>query len=536
MTTPRKKRCSCSSSRTTPDYCNIEVHCIHRIYLAPRAHSVYKLAFPTHKNARSQTPPDDEIVEAFDHRLRRSRDRILVRSTSWRVTVGDIDDWSRLAAERVYTARLSPGSVVGLAAPNGPAFLAGFLALRRARCTALLLDHAAPAAERARVLSTIGGQAVLDCRTDTKARTLHARLDTVAHPTSNANRPDRAVIKMTSGSAGTPRGIAFGAEALLADEDALARTMGLREDDRLVVAVPMSHSYGFTTLALAALVRGLQLIMPSDAGPLAPLIAADHCAATVFPTVPAYLQTLLRLSQPPQWPKTVRLFITAGAPLPVATAAKFRERSGRPVHVFYGSSESGGICFDRAGDAGERGAVGTPVDGVRISLTAVDDPPGAGLLAVRSSAVGETYVPASNQSLSEGCFQTADLATWRNDEIVLLRRTDRVLNVRGFQVDPAEVERVLVALPGVDEVFVMDSSGSGGVGTLLRAVLACPTRTLDAGAVMSWCRTHLAEHKVPRSLVFVDALPRTSRGKIDRAALAALPIRCDDRAGSHVSS
>ena len=93
---------------------------------------------------------------------------------------------------------------------------------------------------------------------------------------------------------------------------------------------------------------------------------AAACGATVFPTVPAYLQALLRMSQPPPWPASLRLCLTAGAPLPPATAAQFREFSGRPVHVFYGASECGGICYDRSGDAGERGTVGTPVEGVSI--------------------------------------------------------------------------------------------------------------------------------------------------------------------------
>jgi long-chain acyl-CoA synthetase len=443
-----------------------------------------------------------------------------VISAGWRATVGDIDDWSRLAADRVSAERLAPGSVVGLAAPNGPAFLAGFLALRRTRCTVLLLDEGAPPDDRARVLSAIGARAVLDCRMTSDARGLTARVNALAGPTEPPEFPDRAVIKMTSGSMGTPRGVAVTAESLLADDDALTRTMGLREDDRLVAALPMSHRYGFTSLALPALTRGLQLAMPADAGPLAPLAAADQCDATVFPTVPAYLQAVLRLAQPPRWPRSIRLCLTAGAPLPPATAAQFRERTGRRVHVFYGSSECGGICFDREGDAGERGTVGTPIDGVSISLVAVDDaPPGTGLVCVRSAAVGETYVPASDPRLGGGRFQTADLAMWRDGEIELLRRADRVINVRGFKVDPGEVERVLADLPGVLDAVVTGTPGPDGLDTMLRAFVACPPGTLDAATVTAWCRPRLSDHKVPRSIVIVDQLPRTPRGKIDRVAL-----------------
>ena len=74
------------------------------------------------------------------------------------------------------------------------------------------------------------------------------------------------------------------------------------------------------------------------------------------------------MSQPPALADVVRLVISAGAILPGALAARFREAYGQPMHVFYGSSECGGICYDREGGAAERGTVGTPVDGVRISL------------------------------------------------------------------------------------------------------------------------------------------------------------------------
>ena len=147
--------------------------------------------------------------------------------------------------------------------------------------------------------------------------------------------------------------------------------MGLQADDRLLAALPLSHSYGLTTLALSSLIRGLTLVLPSEQGPFAALAAAQQLDATVFPTVPAYVQALLKMAQPPPLPSGIRLVIAAGAVLSGATAAQFRHSYDRPVHVFYGSSECGGICFDREGGAAERGSVGTPVSGVRVGLNPI---------------------------------------------------------------------------------------------------------------------------------------------------------------------
>jgi long-chain acyl-CoA synthetase len=291
--------------------------------------------------------------------------------------------------------------------------------------------------------------------------------------------------------------------------------------------LPLSHSYGFTTLALSALVRGLTLVLPSDDGPFAALAAARALGATVFPTVPAYIQALLKMSQPPPWPGGLRLVISAGAALPASTAGEFRQTYGQPVHVFYGSSECGGICYDREGGAAERGTVGTPVEGVRISLTPIGtDNVEEGLVTVESAAVGVTYLPDRDSRLDAGRFETTDVGAWQGGELALRRRLDHAINLRGRKVNPSEIEQVLAALDGVDEAVVIGVTAAGG-GEIVRAVVACEPGRLDYERIMAWCRHKLAGHKVPRSIIIVNALPRTARGKIDRAALLAMGTPTD---------
>ena len=84
--------------------------------------------------------------------------------------------------------------------------------------------------------------------------------------------------------------------------------------------------------------------------------------------MPAYLQALLKMSQPPSLARVGAARASPPAPrCRAAVAAQFRETFGLPVHVFYGASECGGICYDREGGAAERGTVGTPVEGVRVA-------------------------------------------------------------------------------------------------------------------------------------------------------------------------
>ncbi|HEY4589436.1 MAG TPA: fatty acid--CoA ligase family protein, partial [Thermoanaerobaculia bacterium] len=331
-----------------------------------------------------------------------------------------------------------------------------------------------------------------------------------------------AIVKLTSGSTGAPRGIAAPAEALLADDAALTRTMGLSAADRLLTTIPLSHSYGLASLALPALVRGTVLVIPETASVYDPFVTAARTGATFFPTVPAYLDALARLSDPPPRPESLRLVITAGAPLSAVTSARFREAFGLPVHVFYGSSECGGICYDREGGAAERGTVGPPVEGVRVTLEPMDETPsGGGRVVVESPAVSAGYLPEPDERLMDGRFRAGDLAAWQGGEIALRGRVDDLVNIKGKKVNPREVEAILAGLPGVDEAVVLGVPVEGR-GEILRAVVACRAGDLTTSEVVAWCRGHLSAHKVPRSVILLEALPRNARGKLDRAALLSL--------------
>jgi len=396
--------------------------------------------------------------------------------------------------------------------------LASLVALRRAGLAALLLDAQTPEAEALRTVKALGASALLRCR----AGWPRGPEDWSLIPTGieGCHLPGIAVVKLTSGSTGAPRGIATPAEALVADDAALTASMGIGEDDRLLATIPMSHSYGLSSLAMPALMRGTLLILPDEGRVFDPLAAAEQTGATVFPTVPAVLDALLRLGESPSWPAALRLVLTAGAPLSPVTASRFRETFGLPVHVFYGASECGGICYDREGTAGERGTVGTPVEGVRVVLEE------GGVITVQSPAVAAGYIPEGDNRLGNGRCVGGDFAEWRDGELVLRGRVDDLVNIKGKKVNPREVEAVLAQLPGVREVAVLgvclpDRSGDRS-DEVLRAVVACPPGSLTAEEVVAWCRPRLSPHKVPRSVVLVPELPRTSRGKLDRGSLMAI--------------
>lgn len=462
-------------------------------------------------------PFPDPILEAFGAVVRRRGSEPLVASPVRRWSAAEIESAAIALAERLAEEAMAPGRLVGLAAPAAPAFLVGYLALRRLALVPVLCDTAEPTPDRLATLDRLGVSHFLWTSEGWPASTAAWIASRRAPAREVELPPETGAVKLSSGSTGEPRGIAAPAAALLADDAQLARSMGLVAAERILAAVPLSHSYGFSSVALPALVRGSLLVVAEERSPFAPLAAGRELGATFFPTVPAVLSAMVRLARPPAWPESVRRTISAGAPLPPETARAFRERFGRPVHVFYGASECGGIAYDRVGDAAERGTVGEPVEGVRLELD-----PESGRLRVRSAAVAAGYLPEPAAELDGESFLTGDLAEWDGAELRLLGRADDLVIVRGKNVRPREVETALRELDGVVDVCVLGVDGPEGPRSLLRAVVAVSGARIGYRDVLDHCRARLAEHKVPRSVVLVDELPRTERGKLDRVALAAL--------------
>jgi acyl-coenzyme A synthetase/AMP-(fatty) acid ligase len=430
------------------------------------------------------------IVEAFAALLQaRPGAPVAWTPDGWR----DRKDLWALSDEVAAALAIVPAGVrVAISVRRGFVFLAALLAVWRRGDCAVLLDAADPQAPRLDFARQFGAACMLVDEPQVACRPL----------AGGAPAAGLAAIKLTSGSTGLPRGVGVGAAELVADGDALERTMGIGDGDRVLAAVPMSFSYGVGNLLVPALWRGRVLVLPDHDHPLGLFQALRQGEPTVLPAVPALLRAML--DHGVELPTSLRLVLSAGAVLPPHIAASFRVRFGMRVHAFYGATEAGGICYDRTGDAAERGTVGTPVDGVCVTL----DPDGR--VRVQSAAVGRAI--GVDDSLCDGVFSAPDLGEWHDGELCLLGRVNAVFDVGGHKVHPLEVERVISELDGVSDVVVVP--WSDGFGRAVCAALVAARPTVDETAVRRHCVAHLASAKVPRCVLVLEELPRTSRGKL----------------------
>jgi len=334
-----------------------------------------------------------------------------------------------------------------------------------------------------------------------------------------------AAVRLTSGSTGRPRGVLVTAEQLLADAGGIARTVGYHPNDTLITAIPLAHAYGFTHVLMMLVLQGTRPLLLEQPLPSLFLEALSLPGPLVVPGTPYLFSLLLQAAGKKKF-KGLRLCVSAGAPLPAGLSRAFKERAGVPIRTFYGASECGGISYDRSREGVvPDGCVGTPLDGVQVSL--VPQPghePGGGRVCVRSAAAALGYAADRSPDLGDGRFLTADLGRFdEQDRLRLLGRVDRMINVGGRKVNPAEVEAVLREVPGVRQAVVFGAPDRNRGQAVCACVVAA--RGLTREAILGACAPRLAPFKVPRRIEFVDSVPVNARGKTAYRTLVSLVAR-----------
>jgi acyl-CoA synthetase (AMP-forming)/AMP-acid ligase II len=329
-------------------------------------------------------------------------------------------------------------------------------------------------------------------------------------------KQETVLLKLTSGTTAAPRAIRFRSEQLLADCLQICDTMGIGNDDVNFAVIPLSHSYGFSNLVTPLLARGVPMVLSRDRMPRAVLDDLVRTGATVFPGMPVFYQAFCEMEKAPAL-EALQLCISAGAPLPLEVARKFRERFGQSIHSFYGSSECGGICYDREAKLEEAGFVGPPMEGVTIEMLEPDA--AASRIRIRSAAAGDGYFPEPDpDKLGGGFFSPDDLLSRSGNGLRIVGRVSDVINVAGKKVNPAEVEAELLRFGGVRGAVVF------GRESLLRneEVAACVAAGAEVreAELLEFCRQRLSGWQVPKRIFFVEEIPVNERGKVSRRELA----------------
>ena len=371
-----------------------------------------------------------------------------------------------------------------------------------------------------------------------------------------------AALAFTSGSTGRPKAVANCHRMLVRDAWTSAVATGCYgPDDVLAHTLPMAFHAGLTTTVHGLLVGAAMRLYDARSrgiGTLASWIAANR--ATVMIASPPILRAFVSSAPDPADLASLRSVNVAGEAAYGRDVAALRPLLPPEcvVRHRYGSSETG-LIAERAWTAQAPLAdgalpVGHGVGDTRLGLlppaapssgdtapgdTAPGDPaegvpvePGAGVVTVTAPYVALGYwgdPQATAASFTAGAdgtrtYRTSDVGRFLDDGSLLLAgRADHSVKIRGYLVDPGEVDAALFALPEVREAVVVGSPRDRDGGMRLVAYVASTAERPSAARVRAALRGALPGHMVPETVVFLDAVPRTDRGKIDRSALPPPP-------------
>ncbi len=487
------------------------------------------------------------IPALFEERAGRTPDAPAVTSGGSTLTYGELDERANRLAHHLIERGVGPERPVALALPRDEDMIVAILAVLKAGGAYLPIDPANPADRIAYVLDDArpalllakgphpgsGERILLD---DAFQAGLSRYPATAPRVPLSPDHP--AYVIYTSGSTGRPKGVVVPHRNVVRLLAATERWYGFGPDD--VWALFHSYAFDFSVWEMwGALLYGGRLVVVPHAVSRSPEEALDLLArerVTVLNQTPSAFYQLAEVEPPGEL--ALRYVIFGGEALDPARLETWyaRHPDDAPVLVnMYGITETTVHTtygpLDRSSAAGGRGTIGTGLPDMRLYVL------DARLRPVPAGVTGELYVAAAG--LARGylnrpglsaerfvacphgpgrMYRTGDLARWLPDGTLEYRgRADQQVQLRGFRIEPGEIEAVLARHPSVGQVAVLVREDRPGD----RRLVAYATGDADPAALRAFCAESLPEYMVPSAVVMLGALPLTGNGKLDRAALPA---------------
>ncbi len=339
---------------------------------------------------------------------------------------------------------------------------------------------------------------------------------------------DLAVILYTSGTTGTPKGVALSHGNLESNARASASLYELDRDQWGVGVLPLSHSYGLTVMN-AGHILGTRGALLRWFDPEEVLKTIQEFRAEAMSGVPTMFVYLLNYPDAPRYDtSSMRIWGSGAAPLPVEIVEPFERRFGGKLLEGYGLTEASPVVSaHRLSGVRKLGSVGQPIPGVTVSIR--DD----GDRALPAGEVGEVCVKGPNvmmgyyrnpeetaRTIRGGWLRTGDMGRFDTDGFLYIVERKKDLIIRGgFNIYPRDVEEALYAFPKAAEAAVIGMPDALMGEEVLAFVVLRPGQSATADEVIGFCQGRLAKYKCPKEIRFVDALPKSPVGKILRKEL-----------------
>ncbi|MET8170066.1 amino acid adenylation domain-containing protein [Streptomyces sp. NPDC005329] len=515
-----------------------------------------------------EVPVTGTLTELFERQAHARPGRIAVTHQGAHLTYGQLNEEANRLARLLVERGAGPGRVVALALHRGPRLLPALLAVLKTGAAYLPLDPGHPA-ERLRLVMTDAAPVLLvtegglagDLGGDAPAVVLDepaVSADLAARPAADLTDADRggptgpadiAYVIHTSGSTGRPKGVPVAHANVVRLFAASAEHFDFGADD--VWTLFHSYAFDFSVWEIwGALLHGGRLVVVPYAVSRSPRdflrLLHDEGVTVLNQTPSAFEQLVDAAEEQESTAGALRYVVFGGEALRPERLRPWTARHGldRPALVnMYGITETTvhvthhRITAADLTDPRRGSVVGTPLADLRVYLL---DPEGR---PVPPGAVGELYVAGAGVTAGylhrpeltaerflddphgppgSRMYRSGDLARRRADGTVEhLGRADRQVQLRGFRVEPGEIEAVLTRHPGIARAVVVVRRADHGAQQLVAYTVTAGERPPTAAEVRAHAAAHLPEHMVPAACVPVDRLPLTANGKLDTDALPA---------------
>jgi len=471
-------------------------------------------------------------------------------------TYKELTDWSnRIAHALVEDYGVKPGNRVLIRSANNPAMVAAWLGatkagavvvntmpmlrageltaivdkaeISHALCDTRLMDELVACQKSSRFLRTIvgfDGTANHDAELDRLALRKSVRFTPPP-----VGRDDVALLGFTSGTTGEPKATMHFHRDLLIIADGYAReVLGVTPEDVFVGSPPLAFTFGLGGLAVFPLRFGAAAALLEHASPPNLIQIIQEHRATVCFTAPTAYRVMLKAMEEGADLSSLRAAVSAGETLPAPVYEEWIAKTGKPMLDGIGATEMLHIFITNRFDDHRPGCTGRPVTGYQARIVGDDMaelPRGeVGRLAVRGPT-GCRYLADDRQGkyVHDGWNLTGD-SFWQDEEgrFHFAARSDDMIISAGYNIAGPEVEAALLSHPAVLECGVIGSPDPDRGQIVEAHVVLAPGHTPDeaqAKALQDHVKMTIAPFKYPRRVVFVDALPKTQTGKIQRFRL-----------------
>jgi long-chain acyl-CoA synthetase len=354
---------------------------------------------------------------------------------------------------------------------------------------------------------------------------------------------DTAVILYTSGTTGKPKGAELTHANLYRNSAGVSKKLGeMSEDDVLLGALPLFHSFGQTCTMNSAVSVGATVTMLPRFDPDKALEIIDRDKVTIFQGVPTMYNAMLHSASCDSADcSSLRTCMSGGAAMPAELMRAFEERFGCIILEGYGLSETSPVAsFNHPDKERKPGSIGTPIEGVEMQVWDDDGNEVAqgevGEIVIRGHNIMKGYWnrdDANKEAITEeGWFRTGDMAKVDEDGYFFIVDRKKDLIIRGgYNVYPREIEEVLYEHPAIQEAAVVGVPHDELGEEVGAAVVLKEGESVEAEELKSYVKEQVAAYKYPRRIWFVDELPKGPTGKILKREIE-VPEQVEASAGS----